>query len=98
LGNVERKEQSPCPTNHISSNDIKGLVGNPDSKIIIITSTASSDGVFGLAPSDSPEEWRNVGDYVADTLLNGYSSPLVLEVPASPIVRGLVYQFDRDRL
>lgn len=37
------------------------------------SSTASSDGVFGLTPSDSPEEWRNVGDYVADTLLNAIS-------------------------
>lgn len=37
------------------------------------SSTASSDGVFGLAPSDSPEEWRNVGDYVADTSLNAIS-------------------------
>lgn len=37
------------------------------------SSTASSDGVFGLTPGDSPEEWRNVGDYVADTLLNGIS-------------------------
>lgn len=37
------------------------------------SSTASSNGVFGLTPSDSPEEWRNVGDYVADTLLNGIS-------------------------
>lgn len=35
------------------------------------SSTASSNGVFGLTPSDSPEEWRNVGDYVADTSLNG---------------------------
>lgn len=37
------------------------------------SSTASSDGVFGLAPSDFPEEWRNVGDYVADTSLNAIS-------------------------
>ncbi|GAL94167.1 MAG: PEP-CTERM sorting domain-containing protein [Microcystis wesenbergii TW10] len=37
------------------------------------SSTASSNGVFGLTPGDSPEEWRNVGDYVADTLLNAIS-------------------------
>jgi len=37
------------------------------------SSTASSNGVFGLTPSDSPEEWRNVGDYVADTSLNEIS-------------------------
>ena len=37
------------------------------------SSTASSNGVFGLTPGDSPEEWRNVGDYVADTSLNAIS-------------------------